>query len=160
EIPLMTVEYAALTAAENGIKVIFNPAPAQPLRDYLLRHIWLLTPDETETEIISGIRVRNESSAETAARYFISRGVKNVVITMGAQGAYLCCESFCGMLPGVKVNPMDTTAAGDVFNAALAVGISEGMDMKDAVVFANKAASISVTRLGAQASAPYRHEIK
>jgi len=160
EIPLMTVEYAALTAAENGIKVIFNPAPAQALRDYLLRHIWLLTPDETETEIISGIRVRNESSAETAARYFISRGVKNVVITMGAQGAYLHCDSYSGMVPGVKVNPIDTTAAGDVFNGALAVGISEGMNLKEAVVFANKAAAVSVTRLGAQASAPIRDEIK
>ncbi len=160
EIPLMTVEYSALTASDNGIKVIFNPAPAQKIRDYLFRHIWLITPDETETEIITGIKVRNESSAETAARYFQTKGVKNVVITMGASGAYVKSDSFTGMVPGIKVDPIDTTAAGDVFNGALAVGIAEGMDMKEAVIFANKAAAISVTRMGAQASAPYRKEIK
>ncbi|HOU02776.1 MAG TPA: ribokinase [Bacteroidales bacterium] len=160
EIPMMTVEYAALTAAENGIKVIFNPAPAQHLRDYLLRHIYLITPDVTETEIITGIKVRNESTAETAAKYFMSKGVKNVIITMGAAGAYLRSTSFSGMVPGVRVEAVDTTAAGDVFNGALAVAIAEGKDLRDAVIFANKAAAISVTRLGAQASAPYRNEIK
>lgn len=159
EIPMMTVEYAALTAAENGVKVIFNPAPAQILRDYLLRHIWLITPDETETEIITGIKVRNESSAETAARYFQGKGVRNVIITMGAEGAFVKSESFTGMVPGIKVDAIDTTAAGDVFNGALAVAIAEGKDLKDAVVFANKAAAISVTRLGAQASAPFRSEV-
>lgn len=160
EIPLMTVEYAALTAADNGIKVIFNPAPAQHLRDYLLRHIYLITPDVTEAEIITGIAVRNEASAELAAKYLMSKGVKNVIITMGASGAYVRSESFSGMVPGVKVEAVDTTAAGDVFNGALAVAIAEGKDLKNAAAFANKAAAVSVTRLGAQASAPYRKEIK
>lgn len=160
EIPLMTVEYAALTAAENGIKVIFNPAPAQHLRDYLLRHIYLITPDVTEAEIITGVAIRNESSAEIAAKYLMSKGVKNVIITMGASGAYVRSGSFSGIVPGVKVEAVDTTAAGDVFNGALAVAIAEGKDIINAVVFANKAAAISVTRLGAQASAPYRNEIK
>jgi ribokinase len=159
EIPLMTVEYTALTAAGNGLKVILNPAPAQTLHDYLLKHTWLITPDEIEAEIITGIKVRNELSAEAAADVFLKKGVENVIITMGAAGAYLKSKSFTGMVPGKAVTPIDTTAAGDVFNGALAVAIAEGKNLKEATEFANTAASISVTRLGAQASAPYRNEL-
>jgi ribokinase len=159
EVPMMTVEYAALTAAEHGIKVILNPAPAAKLHDYLLRHIWLITPDEGEAEMITGIKVKDEFSADNAARYFQKKGVKNVIITMGAAGAYVRTESFSEMVPGIKVEAIDTTAAGDVFNGALAVAIAEEQDMGKAVKFANKAAAISVTRLGAQASAPFRDEI-
>jgi ribokinase len=159
EIPIMTVEYAALTAAENGIKVILNPAPAQKLHDYLLKHTWLVTPDETEAGILTGIKVHNESTADNAATAFQKKGVKNVIITMGEKGAYVKSEEFTGMIPGIKVKAVDTTAAGDVFNGALAVALAEGAGLKDAVMFANKAAAISVTRLGAQASVPYRNEI-
>lgn len=159
EIPLMTVEYTALTAAGNGLKVILNPAPAQILHDYLLKHTWLITPDEIEAEIITGIKVRNELSAEAAADVFLKKGVENVIITMGAAGAYLKSKSFTGMVPGKVVTPIDTTAAGDVFNGALAVAIAEGKNLKEATEFANTAAAISVTRLGAQASAPYRTEL-
>jgi ribokinase len=159
EIPLMTVEFAALTAAENGIKVILNPAPAQKLHDYLLRHIWLITPDEIEAEILTGIKIHNITTAEAAATSLQKRGVKNVIITMGAEGAYIKTEDFAEMLPGVKVKAIDTTGAGDVFNAALAVATAEGKELRDAVVFANKAASICVTRMCAQASAPYRDEV-
>jgi ribokinase len=159
EIPVMTVEYSALTGSENGMKVILNPAPAQKLHDYLYRHTWLITPDEIEAEILTGIKIRDISSAENAANFFQKKGVKNVIITMGAKGAFLMSESYTGMVPGVPVIPVDTTAAGDVFNGALAVAISEGKDLKKAVDFANAAAAISVTRMGAQASAPYRNEI-
>ncbi len=159
EIPLMTVEYAALTAAENGIKVILNPAPAQKLHDYLLRHIWLITPDESEVEILTGIKVHNEFTAEAAATSLHKRGVKNVIITMSAKGAFVKSEDFTEMFPGVEAKAVDTTGAGDVFNAALAVATAEGKGLRDAVIFANKAASICVTRMGAQASAPYRNEI-
>jgi len=159
EIPIMTVEYAALTAAENGIKVILNPAPAQKLHDYLLKHTWLLTPDETEAGILTGIKVHNEASADNAATIFLKKGVKNVIITMGEKGAYVKSEKFTGMINGIPVEAVDTTAAGDVFNGALAVALAEGSGLEEAVVFANKAAAISVTRLGAQASAPYRNEI-
>jgi ribokinase len=159
EIPLMTVEYAALTAAGSGIKVILNPAPAQKLHDYLLKHTWLITPDETEAEILTGIKVHDELSAEAAAEFFHKKGVENVIITMGEAGAYLKSESFTGMVAGRKVTPIDSTAAGDVFNGALAVAIAEGKNLKEATEFANSAAAISVTRLGAQASAPYRNEI-
>lgn len=160
EIPVMTVEYSALTAAENGIKVILNPAPAQKLHDYLLKHTWLITPDENEAGIITGIKITNELTAEKAAMEFQRKGVKNVIITLGAKGAYVKSDEFTGIIPGINVDAVDTTAAGDVFNGALAVAFSEGSGIKDAVIFANKAAAISVTRLGAQASAPYRNEIK
>ena len=159
EIPIMTVEYSALTASGNGIKVILNPAPAQKLSDYLLKHTWLITPNETEAEILTGIKVHDISSAEIAASLLNETGVKNVILTMGAAGAYVKSESYTGMVPGVKVEAVDTTAAGDVFNGALAISLAEGKDLEDAVVFANKAAAISVTRMGAQASAPYRNEI-
>jgi ribokinase len=159
EIPLMTVEYAAITASENKIKVILNPAPAQKLHDYLLKHLWLITPDETEAEILTGIKVYNEATAEAAATYLQKKGVKNVIITMGASGAFVKTEDFMQIFPGIKVKAVDTTGAGDVFNAALAVSFAEGKEIRDAVIFANKAASICVTRMGAQASAPYRDEI-
>lgn len=159
EIPLMTVEYAAITAAENKMKVILNPAPAQKLHDYLLRHIWMVTPDESEAEILTGIKVHNETTADAAATYLLKKGVKNVIITMSEKGAFVKTESFTEMFPGLKVKAIDTTGAGDVFNAALAVSFAEGKEIRDAVIYANKAASICVTRMGAQSSAPYREEV-
>jgi ribokinase len=159
EIPLHTVEYAASKAYENGIKVILNPAPAQKLSDNLLTKIWLATPNEIEAEALTGIPITDAKSADRAAEALKARGVRNVIITLGDSGAYVKSEGFTGMVPGIKVIATDTTAAGDVFNGALAVAISEGMTMKDAVVFANKSAAISVTRMGAQASAPFRNEI-
>ena len=159
EIPLKTVEYAAIKAHENNIKVILNPAPAQKLSDNLLKNTWLITPNETEAEILTGIKIDEITTAENAASLLQKKGVKNVIITLGASGAYIKSESFTGIVPGIKVKAVDTTAAGDVFNGALAVALAEGKDIRESVVFANKAASISVTRLGAQASAPYRNEI-
>lgn len=160
EIPISTVEFSAVTASDLNIKVILNPAPACKLSDTLLKHTWLITPNEIETETITGVTITDITSAEHAAALIQQRGVKNVIITLGEAGAFVKSEDFTGIVPGVKVIPVDTTAAGDIFNGALAVAISEGKGMKDAVVFANLAASISVTRMGAQASAPYRNEIK
>jgi ribokinase len=160
EIPIATVEYSAVSASEHGIKVILNPAPARKLSDNLLKHTWLITPNETEAETITGVKITDISSAEKAAALIQERGVKNIIITLGETGAFIKSEKFTGLIPGVKVIPVDTTAAGDVFNGALAVAISEGLSLEDAVIFSNKAASISVTRMGAQASAPYRNEIK
>ena len=159
EIPIDTVEYSAVIASEHGIKVILNPAPARKLSDNLLKNTWLITPNETEAETITGVIITDIPSAERAAELIQERGAKNVIITLGEAGAYIKSENYTGLIPGIKVKPVDTTAAGDVFNGALAVAISEGSDLKDAVIFANKAASISVTRMGAQASAPYRNEI-
>jgi ribokinase len=159
EIPVKTVEYAVQKAAECDIKVILNPAPATTLPDDLYKHIWLITPNETEAEILTGIRVHDVPSADDAAEAFKKKGVQNVIITLGSAGAYVKADKFTGMIPAIKVDAVDTTAAGDVFNGALAVAIAEGNDLEEAVQFANKAAAISVTRLGAQASAPYRNEI-
>ena len=159
EIPLSTVEYSAEKASENGMKVILNPAPAQPLSDNLLKNSWLLTPNETEAEILTGIKVNDVTSADIAAALLCDRGVSNVIITMGSAGAYVKSGSFTGMVPGVTVRAVDTTAAGDVFNGALAVALAEGKELKEAALFANRAAAISVTRLGAQASAPYKNEL-
>jgi ribokinase len=159
EIPIETVEYSAITASQNGIKVILNPAPAHPLSDNLLSNIWLATPNEVEAEKLTGVSINDIPSADKAAARLIEKGVKNVIITLGETGAYVKSENFTGLIPSVKVQAVDTTAAGDVFNGALAVALCDGKEMEEAVIFAIKAASISVTRMGAQASAPYKHEM-
>ncbi len=159
EIPLVTVEYATEIASKAAIKVILNPAPATKLSDSLLSKLYMITPNETEAELISGIPVTDFASAETAARYLAYKGIRVIVITMGSKGALVFNDNKAIIVSSPKVEAVDTTAAGDVFNGALAVAISEGLDLKEAVEFACKAASISVTRMGAQASAPSRSEI-
>lgn len=160
EIPLPTVEYVIRQAAERGLRVILNPAPAQPLPAGLFPNLFLITPNETEAELLTGIRVTDLPTAQQAAQKFHHMGVTNVVITLGSKGAYLHTPENQGQLieaPSVKA--IDTTAAGDCFNGALTVALSEGKPLPDAVAFACKAASISVTRMGAQASVPYRNEL-
>jgi len=160
EIPLPTVEYVIRKAAERGLRVILNPAPAQPLPADLFPNLFLITPNETEAELLTGIRVTDLPTAQQAAQKFHDMGVTNVVITLGSKGAYLHTPENQGQLieaPSVKA--IDTTAAGDCFNGALTVALSEGKPLPNAVAFACKAASISVTRMGAQASVPYRNEL-
>jgi ribokinase len=159
EIPVETVEFIARKAAGNGNTVILNPAPAMHLSDDLLRCLFLITPNETEARFLTGVDVHDIPSAEKAAKKLHDKGVTNVIITMGAYGAYILSGNVSKLIPVEKVKAVDTTAAGDVFNGALAVGLSDGAEIEEAVIFANRAASISVTRLGAQASAPYRKEI-
>ena len=160
EIPLDTVCYAAEIAFHAGKKVILNPAPARLLPDELLKMLYLITPNETEAELLTGIPVTDALSAETAARRLLAKGVQVVVVTLGSKGALLVTPDQCQLIPTFKVKAIDTTAAGDCFNGALAVAIAEGVDLVNAITFANKAASISVTRMGAQASAPYRDEVE
>jgi ribokinase len=159
EIPVATVEFAAEAAMQNGMKVILNPAPAQILPESLLKKIWLATPNEVEAEELTGINITDLNSVEKAASRLIEMGAKNVIITLGETGAYIKSEDFTGLVPGIRVNAIDTTAAGDVFNGALTVALCDGKSLKEAVIYANKAAAISVTRMGAQASAPYKHEM-
>lgn len=159
EIPLSTVEFVAEKASARGSKVILNPAPAKQLPGYLLSSLFAITPNEVEAETLTGIPVDDPLTAGKAADKLFSKGIKNVIITMGAAGAFLRSEGISQMVPVVPVKAVDTTAAGDVFTAGLAVAISEGKDILEAVNFANRAAAISVTRLGAQASAPYRKEL-
>jgi ribokinase len=159
EIPVSTVEYVAQKVARKGNRVILNPAPARQLSTDLLGSLYAITPNEVEAELLTGVRVIDPPSAEKAAEKLIGKGVNSVIITMGAAGAFIKSSAISMMIPVVPAKALDTTAAGDVFNGALAVGISEGMELVEAVRFANKAASISVTRMGAQASAPYRNEV-
>ncbi len=159
ETPLETVRAAAERAARKGIQVILNPAPARPLPDALLENVDILTPNETEAEILTGIRVAGERGARAAAEALKKRGVETVIITLGPRGAFVSGRDAEKIVPGFKVCAVDTTAAGDVFNGALAVALSEGRALVDAVRFANAAAALSVTRLGAQPSAPKRKEI-
>ena len=159
EIPMETVEYAAQNASDRGSRVILNPAPAAKLSSGLLKCLFCITPNETEAELLTGIRVSSVDTARKAALHLYNKGVRNVIITMGASGAFVLNEDFSDMISGVPVKAVDTTAAGDVFNGALAVALSNSLNISDAVSFANKAASISVTRMGAQASAPYKHEV-
>jgi ribokinase len=159
ETPVDTVICASSLAAGNNIKVILNPAPAAVLPDSILKNISIITPNEKEAEMLTGIVVHDIPSAELAAHVLHKKGIATVIITLGAKGALLFHENKFSLIDSPEVNAVDSTAAGDVFNGALAVALSENKSMSDAVKFACKAASISVTRLGAQASAPFRNEL-
>ena len=159
EIPMAVVEFVAEFAASKGVKVILNPAPAAQLSSDLLKHIDIITPNETEAAKIAGLPVTDPESAKTAARKMLSMGAKSVIITMGPLGALVCANGGNTLVTAKKTKAVDTTAAGDVFNGALAVALSEGKSMLDAVRFACDAATISVARMGAQASIPYRKEL-
>ena len=159
EVPMETVCFVADIAWQKGKKVILNPAPAHPLPADLLRHLYLITPNETEAEMITGVKITDESSAGEAARLLSEMGVQHVIITLGSKGALIYSGGKAEMVPALKVEAVDTTAAGDVFNGALTVALSEGRSLKEAARFACKASAISVTRVGAQSSAPYRNEV-
>jgi len=160
EIPIPAVYTAAKTAKANGVRVILNPAPAQPLGDDLLQCVSILTPNETETELLTGIAVTGDDSARRAAGVLHAKGVGTVLITLGARGVFVSDDEFEGIVPGFRVDAVDTTAAGDVFNGALATALAEGVALIEAVGFANAAAALSVTKLGAQPSAPERNDIE
>jgi len=159
ETPMETVEYAARIASEAGVKVILNPAPAAKLCGELLKNIYLITPNETEAELLTGVAIHNPEDAKLAAGKLIEMGVENVIITLGSSGALIRDAGGFALQEARKVEAVDTTAAGDVFNGALCVALTEGMDIREAVRFATVAASISVTRMGAQSSIPVREEV-
>jgi len=159
EIPLETVEYAAQIAHRKGIRVLLNPAPAQPLSDDLLKCLHIIIPNKTEAEMLSDVKVTDWTSAKFAADIISKRGIDMVVLTLGSLGALIKNGNQYLEIESVPVETVDTTAAGDTFCGALSVGLAEGMSIADAVKFAAKASSITVTRMGAQASIPYRREI-
>src|SRR6185312_8824420 len=145
EIPLPTVEWVVTLAAQHKVRVILNPATACALPDGLLGSLFLITPNQTEAEMLTGVVVSDIAGAEKAARVLATRGVRNVVITMGAQGAVLLEGDRFEEIAAPVVKAVDTTAAGDVFCGALAVAIAEGLSMTKAVAFGCRAAAISVT---------------
>jgi ribokinase len=129
------------------------------LSKQLLEGIFLITPNETETGILTGIYPDNEVSMHQAANFFHRAGIEHVIITLGSAGVYLSNQQFAEIIPSKKVKALDSTAAGDVFNGALLTALSSGKDWPDACRFACDAAAISVTRAGAQNSAPYSSEL-
>jgi ribokinase len=159
ETPPATAEAAARLGKSAGAKVILNPAPAQELPARLLRGLYLITPNEVEASLLTGITVNSEASAAKAAARLLAMGVENVIITMGSRGALLVGPGISQFIPAHKVKAVDATGAGDVFNGCLAVAIAEGKTLLQAATFANAAAALSVTKLGAQASAPERKEV-
>lgn len=159
ETPMETIEYVANMACKKGVKVILNPAPAGALSDDLLKCLYMITPNKSEAEMISGVKVTDWESARKAADIIGGKGVNIVVITLGSLGAMIKDGATYYNVPSEKVTAVDTTAAGDTFNGALCVAMAEGKSILDAVKFASKAASIAVTRMGAQASIPSRKEL-
>ena len=159
EIPMSTVEFIAVRASQKNILVILNPAPATKLSDQLLQHIDILTPNESEASILSGIPITDMESAKKAAQAIHELGVKSVIITLGPLGALILDQGAFHLVRAKQVETVDSTAAGDVFNGGLAVALAEGKSLVEAVDFACEAAAFSVTRLGAQSSIPYRNEL-
>ncbi len=159
ETPLESVAELASLCRNTNIPLIINPAPAQALPDDVLDGLFLITPNETETQILTGIEVNDKDSSIRAASALLSKGVENVIITMGKKGAFFMNKEEAFTVEPPKVEAVDTTAAGDVFNGALAVCLAEEMPWKDSIDLASRAAAVSVTRMGAQASAPYKKEV-
>lgn len=160
EIPLLVVEYAITLANAMNVPVILNPAPAQRLSDKLLAGLHIITPNETEAEILTGQLVKDEESARLSASVLHSKGVDIVIITLGDKGAYVLSNQYDALIPSPSVASVDTTAAGDTFNGALVVALSESMGLPEAITFANHAAALSVTKEGAQASIPSRSALE
>lgn len=160
EIPIETVLKVAQLAKENDALFILNPAPAVQLPARLFPLIDFITPNESELELLSGIRITNEQSIELAGRLLIDKGVKNVIVTLGKEGSVLINKSCKRQFSVNKVQVVDSTAAGDAFNGALATSLADNHSIEEAIEFASKIASITVTRMGAQSSMPYLNEIK
>ena len=160
EIPLQTVEYTAKKAFEKGVKVVLNPAPACSLPKELFRYLYMITPNRIEAEMLTGMKITNDADAKKVAKEINALGVKNVIITLGKKGSLIREDGVSFFVDAFKVEPVDTTAAGDTFNGALCVGLAEGMNLQHAAIMASKASSIAVTRMGAQSSIPYREEVE
>ncbi|MCU5772392.1 ribokinase [Erwiniaceae bacterium BAC15a-03b] len=159
ESPLDSVLAAARIAQQHQTQVILNPAPAIPLSDELLALVDMITPNETEAEILTGIPVRNDEDAARAAAVLHGKGISMVLITLGSRGVWLSDNGQGQRIAGFRVTAVDTIAAGDTFNGALITALLERQPMDQAVRFAHAAAAIAVTRPGAQPSVPWREEI-
>lgn len=160
EIPLITVEYVVRECQAREVPVILNPAPATHLPPAIFSSLYAITPNETEARMLTGCSIQDDAGVQQAANGLLEKGVRNVIITLGKRGAYWSTGSASGFVTAPMVIAVDSTAAGDCFSGALTVALAEGMALPDAVQFACGAASVSVTRMGAQASMPYRNEIR
>ena len=156
EIPVESVLRAARIAHEAGVYVILNPAPACPLPRELFSYVSLITPNQTESALLTGI----EDNLDAAVDNLLEMGVKDVVVTLGSKGSMVVSEGTRTFVPSLKVEAVDTTAAGDTFCGALCVALSEGCSLVQAAQFATKASALTVQKMGAQDSIPYRSDIK
>jgi ribokinase len=159
EVPIETIEFAAMLANKSNVPFILDPAPAQKLSVELLNMVDVLTPNETEAQILTGVEVKDRKSAEAAAQKLLECGVKNVILTMGASGYFSIGKEGKEFIAARKVTAADSTAAGDAFTGSLAVGLAKGQTLSEAALFANDVAAVSVTRMGAQPSMPTIEEI-
>lgn len=158
ETPLDAIIYATKIAKQAGKHTVLNPAPAKALPDELLAQLTMITPNETEAEVLTGVKVVDEQSAAQAAAVFHQKGVAIVLITLGAKGVFISHNALQKIIPGFRVQAKDTTAAGDTFNGALVTALLEQKSLEESIQFAHAAAAISVTRFGAQTSIPSRQE--
>lgn len=159
ETNVSSVERVVDIAYKNGVKVILNTAPVQPISDEILSKVDLITPNEVEAEILTGIHVDSKEAADKAAQWFFDKGVKNVLITLGGRGVYISSNGRSEIIPAYVVEAVDTTGAGDAFNGGLLAGLAEGKDLWESAVFANALAALSVQRLGTTPAMPCRKEI-
>jgi len=159
ESPLESVLSAARIAHQHQTQVILNPAPATALSDELLSLVDMITPNETEAQILTGVAVNSDEDAARAAAVLHEKGIRTVLITLGSRGVWLSEQGEGQRIPGFRVEAVDTIAAGDTFNGALITALLEQRPMAEAVRFAHAAAAIAVTRHGAQPSVPWREEI-
>lgn len=159
ETPIETVAFLAAYCKANSQRLIINPAPAQALDNAILNGLFLITPNETETKILTGIEVTDDASLENSGNAFLEKGVQNVIVTLGSKGSFFMNGTESFIVPAPKVKAVDTTAAGDVFNGVLTVCLAQGKGWKESMAFASKAAAIAVTKMGAQDTAPTIAEI-
>lgn len=159
EIPVPSVVRAVEIAREAGVFVILNPAPACALPDEIFRHVSLIIPNRTELSLLSGVATDTEEHIRAAVEKLRAAGVGNVIVTLGSAGALVCREGSYTTVPALRVQAVDTTAAGDTFCGAVCVGLSEGLSLEEAAAFATKASALTVQKVGAQNSLPYRNEI-
>jgi len=160
EIPIETVIHSAHLAREKGLRVLLNPAPAYNIPDDLLRTADYILPNETELGLLTGKPVSDLAMVEAAAYTLIARGARNIIVTLGAEGALIVNNEFVKLIPAFKVKVVDTTAAGDAFIGGLAVGLLDGKSLQDAVQYACACGALAVTKFGAQPSLPTAEDVK
>ena len=159
EVPLEAVERAVTIAYESGVPVVLNPAPGRKLDTSLIEKVSYLTPNETEAEILTDIKVTDDTTAQEAGKKLLDIGSKTVIITMGKRGAILITQDGSELVPAFVVESVDATAAGDAFNGGLAYAIASGKDLREAIKLGNAVGALTVTKMGAQPSMPTRDEL-
>jgi ribokinase len=160
ETPLETILAAAKFAKKSITQVVLNPAPAQTLTDELLALVDIITPNETEAQLLTGVNICDDVSAQQAADALHNKGIKLVLITLGKRGVWLSENKKGKLINGFSVNAIDTTAAGDTFNGALLAALLADQCLQKAIIFAQAAAAITVTGIGAQSSIPYKDQVE